>query len=760
MTQAVFSTGMHPMRAITRFVWVIKWLGWSLSCAMLMALTSMLGCDAKAQAASGDLDISLNGIGLIGIGTSRSPGSILLQADGRMLISGVGSVDGKSLGVLVRVTPNGSLDNSFGTGGVATNLIGVTNSFVDMAMQPDGKIVLIENAYGDDHYALATFLIRYLPNGKIDTSFGKGGIVLLNERLACGGNCIAIHRLAIQQDGKILVVGDEYGGARTTALAKRFTRNGEVDFSFADQGVAYGVFEGQAMAVELAPDGKIIILGNAYTTATNTTATGFALVRLLSDGRLDTSFGDAGRVISMIGAPTRSYALAVQPDGKVIAGIKASQYTLARFGIDGQLDHGFGINGVTSFVMTQENDELTLETLLLQADGHIIAVGNGYQDLSGGFAVTRGVNSIVLARYRADGSLDTAFGDQGTVSTRYSTQPTASLPTSQFAVSSALLPDGRIVVLGHGGLPGFVVLRYLGDHLPMTLRDAVYLYNQPFNARGDKVLAGVDCDVFQLVLDVNSGHTRIAMGQGDSFDASLANQAPYVDPILSSDAMFAYALYRDRPVKTFTFYDPATPSSAATIGTGTVFGYCYGTKSTAHVVFQAKDNCSNAYSDGRTTSCLVAEDGNGPGTDALANQTLRDAIYLYGQPLNARGDKMLVGEHCDVFQMVLDVTSGHTDLAMTQSDRLDAYAAPYADRILDNAAMFSYALYDPEPVKAFTFNDKSLTGSSVRTGTATVFGYCYSADPSARVYFREKDRCMDRFPDGSTLAISDSICVP
>jgi len=221
--------------------------------------------------------------------------------------------------------------------------------------------------------------------------------------------------------------------------------------------------------------------------------------------------------------------------------------------------------------------------------------------------------------------------------------------------------------------------------------------------------------------------------------------------------MFAYALYRDQPVKTFVFNDRNNPSSSAQIGSATVFGYCYSTKPTAHIYFQQKDSCTNTYSDGSTDSCTIADNGIGGGSGSDGSLSLRDAIYLYGQPLNGKGDKILAGENCDVFQLVLDVNAGYTDLAMGQSSTLGnaiATKLAYPDRILDSAAMFSYALYANQVVKAFVFNDKNNPASSAQTGTATAFGYCYSTKPNAHVYLREKDKCTDTYSNGQTSPIA------
>jgi hypothetical protein len=263
----------------------------------------------------------------------------------------------------------------------------------------------------------------------------------------------------------------------------------------------------------------------------------------------------------------------------------------------------------------------------------------------------------------------------------------------------------------------------------LTLRDAIYLYNQPLNGKGDKVLVGVDCDVFELALDVTSGYTNLAMGQADTLVQALASQGAYADRIQDTDAMFAYALYENKPVKTFAFNSQSTPQPSSQIGAATVFGYCYSSNPNAHVYFHQKDVCTNTYSDGHTTSCNSADNGNGGSTDT--GMRLRDAIYLYGQDVNGRGSKILAGENCDVFQLLLDVNSGYTDLAMAQQGTVNDVVPNqvlYPDRITDSAAMFSYALYDPQPVKAFVFGDRDNPLSSTKLGTNTIFGYCYSTN--------------------------------
>jgi hypothetical protein len=117
---------------------------------------------------------------------------------------------------------------------------------------------------------------------------------------------------------------------------------------------------------------------------------------------------------------------------------------------------------------------------------------------------------------------------------------------------------------------------------------------------------------------------------------------------------------------------------------------------------------------------------------ATGPMLLRDAIYLYNLPIRAGYLQMLVGGGCDVFQLVLDVESGHTDMVYVENDQGEVYP----DRIYDNAAMFAYALYSGSAVKGFALTDDQLYGApdvnpDTIVGTATAFGYCFSTNPAA-----------------------------
>lgn len=118
---------------------------------------------------------------------------------------------------------------------------------------------------------------------------------------------------------------------------------------------------------------------------------------------------------------------------------------------------------------------------------------------------------------------------------------------------------------------------------------------------------------------------------------------------------------------------------------------------------------------------------------AAERMVLRDAIYLYNQDIRSYRATQIVGHRCDVLQLVLDVESGYTDLAMHEGGR----NWTYPDRMRDYFEMFAYALYDQNVTfKRFVLADNEATDPArdVLTGRVTVFGYCYSSRSDAYVF--------------------------
>ncbi len=205
----------------------------------------------------------------------------------------------------------GSLDPGFGTGGRV--LANTDQGASAMAIQADGKIVIAGSGNSDlKMFNLA--LLRYNPDGSLDPSFGKGGIVLTG----LGRDPEGADALVIQPDGKYVVAGrSSIMPGRSTLALLRFNTDGSLDQAFGNGGKAvYELTDSDAAAgVAIQADGKIVVVGNIFQPIP---AAGFLVVRYNRDGSLDSTFGSGGKVITAVGVHDTVSALAIQSDGKVV----------------------------------------------------------------------------------------------------------------------------------------------------------------------------------------------------------------------------------------------------------------------------------------------------------------------------------------------------------------------------------------------------------------------------------------------------------
>jgi uncharacterized delta-60 repeat protein len=248
---------------------------------------------------------------------------------------------------------DGSLDTSFGADGrVTTRFFGYGASSSAVLLQPDGKIVTGGIAYFDG-YTGGFALARYNSDGSPDSSFGVEGRVSTGFGNRTGG----VSSLGLLPDGTIVAAGGRSGalgsGGRDFALA-RYSKDGSLDTSFGLRGSLTTDFfgrEDEAEAVIIQPDGKIVAIGSANISTSNSL---LAAVRYNPDGSLDSSFGSHGKFTSdFLGRGGEAYAGILQPDGKMIlAGISRSEaaiynsdFGLMRLNPDGGLDSTFGDGG-------------------------------------------------------------------------------------------------------------------------------------------------------------------------------------------------------------------------------------------------------------------------------------------------------------------------------------------------------------------------------------------------------------------------------
>ena len=348
-----------------------------------------------------------------------------------------------------QATP-GALDPSFGTGGKKT--VGIDSrqdSLNAVAIQPDGKIVGAGSSSTGAANTGDQALVRLNVDGSLDSSFGSGGTVLT---VLTPFSDYSLEVL-IQPDAKIVVAGKSWNGSNYDFTLVRYNSDGSLDTSFGSGGSVvtdFGSSHDEAAGAVLQPDGKIVVAGGSQIGATYD----FSLARYTSNGSLDTSFGSGGKVTTQVGSGADgANAVALQPDGKIVAtGFSSNgsndDFALVRYNADGSIDTGFGLGGKVTTPIGSAGD--TAWEVAIQPDGKLVAVGSSSSGLTDDFA---------LARYNADGSLDTGFGSGGKVTTPFGS-------SYDDALAARLQPDGRIVAVGYsnnGTKYELALARYMPD---------------------------------------------------------------------------------------------------------------------------------------------------------------------------------------------------------------------------------------------------------------------------------------------------------
>jgi uncharacterized delta-60 repeat protein len=423
----------------------------------LATFTAFVICTFNLQvpawAADGDLDTSFGTGGKVTtpIGSGNDEAwSVVLQSDGKIIAAGYSHNGANNDFAVARYNADGSLDTSFGTGGKVTTPIGSENDTAySVVLQSDGKIVAVGNSHNGTNFDFA--VARYNADGSLDTSFGTGGKVTT----PIGSISETAYSVAVQSDGKIIAAGSAYIISGTDFAVVRYNADGSLDTSFDTDGIVttqIGSGTDEAKSVVLQSDGKIILAG--YSVGTNRD---FAVARYNADGSLDTSFDTDGKVTTLIrSANDEAYSVVLQSDGKIIAAGYShnganSDFAAAKYNADGSLDTSFDTDGKVTTPIGSGDD--LAYSVVLKSDGKIIAVGYSHNGANRDFAV---------ARYNADGSLDTSFDTDGKVTT-----PIGS--GTDEAKSVVLQSDGKIIAAGYshnGANTDFAVVRYAYEAPP------------------------------------------------------------------------------------------------------------------------------------------------------------------------------------------------------------------------------------------------------------------------------------------------------
>ena len=335
------------------------------------------------------------------------------------------------LAVNTASTP-GQLDPTFGVDGIVQTNVGPFDVSTDVAIQPDGKIVIVGTAFGPPPSNF--ILIRYLTDGTVDQTFGDNGIVITNLSSS------DIARKAVIHDGKIVVIGESNAGGNKAVALARYDADGNLDVTFGNNGVVVTPvgFTAEGWDIARQGDGKYVAVGGADDR--------FLIIRYNDDGSLDDAFGSNG-VVHETDVYTVATSVAIQPNGKIVVAGRANGIGLLRYNSDGSRDSSFGANG---FVHTGPPVAAAWD-MLIQPDGKIVAVGSYASSIE----FPAGLDMVVV-RYTSSGDPDTSFGDNGRAILAVSAEADEALGVEQ-------QPDGKLLVAGYSQSNQFTLLRLTTD---------------------------------------------------------------------------------------------------------------------------------------------------------------------------------------------------------------------------------------------------------------------------------------------------------
>jgi uncharacterized delta-60 repeat protein len=392
----------------------------SIAALLLGSLTAVALGNGRLDTGFGNSGVTLIDFASVHPGNVDVAQTAAIQSDGKIIVAGYSYPpdQGEEVFALARINVDGTLDQTFGTGGrVLTDVAGFGDSAYAIAIQPDGKILL----GGETTFATPQgVLVRYNPNGSLDANFGTGGILYTD----IGFNS-AIQSLVVQPDGKIIA------GIKTEGRAAllRYLPNGQADNEFGLEGAVRcrSGITGDSVSLTLQGE-KILVAGSVFIEGHNPILSRYNL----PSGALDFRFGRYGREYSGLFPGLPFNDVIVQTDGKIVASGKR----VVRYDANGRLDRVF------DSPYFQELDITSVTEGLL---GRIVVIGTAIQ------APPHGEDLITVV-FNSDGNVigsvrtDLFGGDD--------------LPRKVF-----VQPDGKIVVAG-GTLTGtstnhdFVVVRY------------------------------------------------------------------------------------------------------------------------------------------------------------------------------------------------------------------------------------------------------------------------------------------------------------
>lgn len=282
---------------------------------------------------NGTLDNSFNGSGKLVFDFNEVKnyfGGVALQPDGKIVVTGQAGIYASADYVAARINADGTFDNSFGTNGKQRINVQGDDRGTCMAIQTDGSILIGGSSYPVGSSNCWFAVIRLNGDGQIDTTFSTDGKALAKVASSFGND--SVYDMALQPDGKILMAADSYIGASQDVGVVRFTTNGDLDNTFSSDGRFSINMVGTSdycNAIVVQPDGNILVAGSYYTTPERN----MFVIRLTPTGELDTTFSSDGKAnfIVPFDNGVSVHDMKLQSTGQIlVSGVALYDFMIAR----------------------------------------------------------------------------------------------------------------------------------------------------------------------------------------------------------------------------------------------------------------------------------------------------------------------------------------------------------------------------------------------------------------------------------------------
>lgn len=358
-----------------------------------------------------DPTFAKGGLLQINTGIVSDPGfyanAVVVQPDNKIAFAGKAETAGNADFVIGRVNSAGMLDSSFGNNGITRVDFGDSQEEAhSITLRADKKLTVVGEV-GDDGG-----VVRLNSDGSVDTSFGPNKTGKVVAKLSWASPVSFNGHVLLSQNA--LVIGGQgrfsAGKGNFNFLLVRVLENGALDTSFGTGGYAGLDFVGKnefASTPVVQSNGSILLSGSSD--QGNATSPDCAVIRVLANGKLDTTFDGDGRVVAHVGqAANGCPALALYPDGRIVVGGYSldsqgqAAPTLTRYLSNGGLDTTFGVGG---HVVTTLGTGGGINSIVVHPQGYIIAAG---------VVDDGGDADVALIAVMEDGQLRAAFGDKGT----------------------------------------------------------------------------------------------------------------------------------------------------------------------------------------------------------------------------------------------------------------------------------------------------------------------------------------------------------